>query len=86
MALTRTSIDAQPEPKDHNEAIMTWMARRNPTSQLWPGWGAITQEGKTLDARYCLVKYCYQTDLLMWELVPMPLLSHPLSTKHPLQG
>lgn len=86
MALTRTSINAQPEPKDHNGAIMTWTARRNPTSQLWPARGAITQEGETLDARYCLVKYCCRTDLLMWELVPMPLLSHPLPTKQTLQG
>ena len=47
--------------------------------------GAITREGETLDARYCLRKYRCRTNLLMWEPVPKPFLSHPLPTKHLLK-
>ena len=47
---------------------------------------AITRDRETLNARYCLGEYHCQTALLRQELVPMPLLPHPLPTKHPLKN
>ena len=52
-----------------------------------PAWlgKAISREGESLDAQYCLGEYCCRIDLLMCEPVLMPLLPPPLQTKHPFK-
>ena len=76
--LAQASLDAHPKPKNRNEAIMTCAAKVRPCQSTLAKLGkAISQEGESLDAWYCLGKYRYWTNLLMWEPVPMPLLPPP---------
>ena len=81
MTLAQTSLDAYPKPRNHNGAIMAWMAKVRPyqLTLTWLG-NVISRESETPDAWYCLREYHRQANLLMWESVPMPLLPHPTPT------
>ena len=68
--LAQASLNAHPKPKNRDEAICNMNGE-------WETLPVNSREDESQDTRNCLGEYRRQTDLLMRESVPMPLLPPP---------